>query len=654
MKGGSIKVDMKREKMGKLFEPLKIGNLELKNRIVMAPMVTQFTNVDGTVSDRMVEYYARRARGGVGLVIVEMAAVEKGGIAVSNQLRIDEEKYWEGLKRLASRIQAEGAKAALQIHHAGRQTSTLVSGSKPVAPSPIASPLIGEEPEELSREEIQALVKKFAEAAGRAKELGFDAVEVHGAHGYLVCQFLSPQSNRRQDEYGGDLQGRSRFAREIIRSIREKVGTEFPVFFRFSAEEHVAGGLTVEEAPAIARLAEKAGADTVHVSAGCYGAFQWVVQPMSLPRGCLVEAANRVRQSVNIPVVAVGRINDVHLAEAVLEDRKADLIAMGRPLIADPDLPRKAAEGREREIRKCLACNECIGEVFFRAHPLVCSVNPEVGREKDWDERPAEAKKRVLVIGGGPGGMEAARIAALRGHEVSLWEKENRLGGKLTFASSIPTRQELRNLIEYETGALEKVGVRVSLKKVGDIDSIREFNPQAVIVAVGALPKIPNIPGIGCRNVHLAEEILKGLRSVGGSVVILGGGNTGCECALFLLERNVEKILVISRGDKLARSIEPLTRAGMLRSLRQRGVSFLLSTEVLSIEDGHVMVRESNKGVQRIPADHVVIARGYEANPGWEEKLKGIDSRVFSIGDCLEPRKILQAVQEGARAGFQV
>jgi len=640
--------------MRRVFEPIKIGTLELKNRLVMAPMVTQYTRSDGTVSDRLVEYYARRARGGVGLVIVEMAAVEKGGIAFPNQLRIDEEKYWEGLKILASRIHEEGARAALQIHHAGRQSSTRASGRRPVAPSPIACPLIGEQPEALSRDGIEALVIRFAEAAGKTKELGFDAVEVHGAHGYLICQFLSPLTNRRQDEYGGTLQGRSRFGMEILRSIRERVGSEFPVFFRLSAEEHVEGGLTLEETPAIARLLEEAGADAIHVSAGCYQAFEWVVQPMSLPRGCLADPAHLIKQGVNVPVVVVGRINDVGLAEAILEGKKADLIAMGRPLIADPDLPQKAAEGREGEIRRCLACNECIGEIFYRAHPLVCSVNAEVGRERDWEEGPAERKKRVLIVGGGPGGMEAARIAALRGHEVSLWEKEDQLGGKLTFTSSIPTRQELRNLVEYQTGALQKLGVRVSLKKEGTVRSILEFNPQALILAVGALPKIPNIPGIDSPKVCLAEEVLKGLRSVQGSVVIIGGGNTGCECALFLLERGVREVLVIARGDRLARSMEPMTRGLLLRNLRKGGVSFLMKAEVLRVEDGQVIVREADGGVRRIAADYVIIARGYQANPGWQEKLKGLNFQVFFIGDGVKPRKILQAVQEGAMAGLQV
>jgi pyruvate/2-oxoglutarate dehydrogenase complex dihydrolipoamide dehydrogenase (E3) component len=281
-------------------------------------------------------------------------------------------------------------------------------------------------------------------------------------------------------------------------------------------------------------------------------------------------------------------------------------------------------------------------------------VNAEVGRERDWDERPAERRKRVLVIGGGPGGMEAARIAALRGHTVSLWEKEDQLGGKLAFASSIPGREELGNLIEYQVGALEKLGVQVLLRKEATLDTIREFQPQAVIVAVGALPKVPNIPGIDSQNVYLAEEVLQGRRSVQGSVVILRGGNTGCECALFLLERNVGKILVISRGNKLARSIEPLTRGLMLRSLRERGVSFYMNAEVSRVEERHVMVREKDGGVRRIPADQVIIARGYAADSGWKERLKGMHSQVFFIGDCVKPRKILQAVQEGAMVGLQV
>jgi 2,4-dienoyl-CoA reductase-like NADH-dependent reductase (Old Yellow Enzyme family)/thioredoxin reductase len=622
----------------------------------MAPMVTQFTNADGTVSDRMIEYYARRARGGAGLVIVEMAAVEKHGISFPNQLRIDGEKYWVGLRTLARRIKAEGARAALQIQHAGRQSSTRILGRKPVAPSPITCPSIGEEPRELSPKEIQVLVNRFAEAASNAKELGYDAVEVHGAHGYLVCQFLSPRTNLRKDKYGGDVRRRSLFATEIIQAIRQRVGPEFPIIFRFSAEEHVKGGLIIDEALEIARLVEQAGADMLHISAGCYEAFEWVVQPMSMPRGCLVESATRVKQEVKIPVIAVGRINNVSLAEAILEEQKADLIAMGRPLIADPDLPQKALEGRERELRKCLACNECVAEVFFRAHPLICSVNAEVGKEEEWDKRVAveKKKKRVLVIGGGPGGMEAARVAAMRGHHVHLWEKEKQLGGKLIFASSIPGRGELRNLVEYQVGALKKLGVHVFLKKEATLDFLREFQPEAVIFAVGAFPKLPDIPGIDSECVSSAEEVLQGRRSVQKSVIILGGGNTGCECAHFLLEKKVEKILVISQGNKLARSIEPLTRGLMLQNLRERGVSFLMNTEALKIENGQVLIREKDDGLRWIPADQVIIARGYTTDSGWRERLKGMNFQIFFVGDCVEPRKIRQAVQEGATVGLQI
>ncbi|MDP6346856.1 MAG: NADH:flavin oxidoreductase, partial [Dehalococcoidia bacterium] len=363
----------------KLFEPIDIGTLHLKNRLVMPPMNSRMGDPGGVVSQRTVDYYARRAQGGVGFIIVEIGAVDPVQIVSPTQLQLSDDRFIPGMARLAQAIKDNGARSAIQIHHPGRQAPASVTGTPAVAPSTLSSRRSGETPKELSPSEIEGLVGLFAQAARRAKDAGFEAVEIHGAHGYLLCQFLSPYSNHRDDDYGGDAARRARFPLQVIEAVRNEVGRDFPIIFRFSASEFTQGGLTIEDGKAIARLVEEAGVDCLSISAGTDASLEWAVQPVLLPVGCLLPLAEAVRQEAYVPVIAVGRINHPSIAEAALQEGKADLIALGRPLLADPDYPRKAQEGRWDEIRKCIACNSCRRDPWPRELPICCLLNPETG-----------------------------------------------------------------------------------------------------------------------------------------------------------------------------------------------------------------------------------------------------------------------------------
>ncbi|MDP7469767.1 MAG: FAD-dependent oxidoreductase, partial [Dehalococcoidia bacterium] len=457
----------------KLFEPINIGTLHLKNRLVMPPMNSRMGDQGGFVSQRTVDYYARRAQGGVGFIIVEIGAVDPVQIVSPTQLQLSDDRFIPGMAQLAQAIKDNGSRAAIQIHHPGRQAPTSVTGAQAVAPSALNSRSSGETPKELTPSEIEGLVGLFAQAARRAKDAGFEAVEIHGAHGYLLCQFLSPYSNHRDDDYGGDAARRARFPLQVIQAVRNVVGRDFPIIFRFSASEFTGGGLTVEDGKAIARLVEEAGVDCLSISAGTDASLEWAVQPVLLPVGCLLPLAEAVRQEAYVPVIAVGRINHPSIAEAALQEGKADLIALGRPLLSDPDYPNKAQEGRWNEIRKCIACNSCRRDPWPRELPICCLLNPETGNE-GVEEKKAARPRKVLVVGAGPAGLEAARVAALCGHQVTLWEEASRPGGRWSWLQ--------RGYIGERMKEFKNLGVTVELGKEVSSRAANELGPEIILV----------------------------------------------------------------------------------------------------------------------------------------------------------------------------
>ncbi|MGI9951681.1 FAD-dependent oxidoreductase [Moorellaceae bacterium AZ2] len=635
-----------------LGSPIKIGRLELKNRMIMAPMVTNYAYHDGSVTDRLVAYHAERARGGVGLIIVEAAYVHPSGKGFTNELGIYSDRLIPGLRRLVDAVRAQGARIAVQLYHGGRQTRSSVTGQPLLAPSPIPDPTVGETPKELTKEEIGRLVEAFAAAALRAKRAGFDAVEIHGAHGYLLNQFLSPYSNKRDDEYGGSLENRMRFPLEVVRAVRRAVGVDYPLFYRLSADEKVPGGLTLEETKIFARRLEEEGIAALHVSAGVYETASWIIQPMYLPRACLVDLAQGIKSAVKIPVIAVGRINDPEVAESILAAGKADLISFGRELLTDPEMPRKVVEGRLDEVRRCIACCQaCIDELFLD-HAIGCTVNGRTGFEREFPLDKAARPRKVLVVGGGPAGMEAARVAALRGHRVTLWEKEGELGGQLGLAAAAPQKGEIAVFRQHLVAQMAKLNVKVHLNTEATLEGIRRENPEVVVLATGARPAELNIPGAGGENVVSSWDVLRGREGIGKRVTVIGGGLVGCEVAEYLAQKGHE-VTILEMLPQVAAGIGPLVAPLLLGRLKELGVKTIMEAEATAIRDGRVIYKRDGRE-EALEADTVVVAVGSQPEDALAREMEGSGIDYFVIGDALKPRRITQAIYEAVRIAHQI
>ena len=640
-------MDSKEKNAMKLFENADLGNITLRNRIVMPAMATLFGNKDGTVSDRLLSYYAKRSKGGVGLVIVENTAIRPDGVNYKGALEIHDEKFEKGLSRLSSVIKSTGAAAAIQLFHPGRQVHPKYAGNYPIGPSPVPCPIMGGNPRVLETDEIRDLVQSFVEGAVRAKKVGFDAVEIHGAHGYLVAQFLSPFSNKRNDAYGGDSQRRARFAVEIVEGIRERLGESFPIIMRISADEKVAGGLNPEKTLQLIPFLEKAGITAIHVSAGCYPTMEWVVQPYPQPPGCLVDMAANIKRTTALPVLTVGRINDPMLAESIIKDEKADFVSMGRALIADPDLPNKAKEGRVKEIRPCIACNTCIEAVGMEQ--TRCAVNPEMGYEYEALE-PVDAARRVLVVGGGPGGMEAAISAHALGHKVKLIEAREELGGQLWPAAVPDSKTEIRKLLEYYLHQIENLDIELEIGKQMDLDDAKAFKPHHIFLATGAMPiEISFSADNTSEKIVPAVKVLREKMTFEGNVLIIGGGLVGLDTAEFLASKGA-KVTVLEMKKNVGAGIEWNLKKMKLRHLKEKGIDIITRARVKKVEKDSVIFKDHDGKECRHKADLVVTALGSEPYNPLEQELRNIGLDVIRIGDCKAPRGIAEAISEGFNA----
>jgi len=638
--------------MGKLFEPIRIGTLKLKNRIVMPAMGTNFSSEDGFVTKRLMNYHVERAKGGVGLIIVEGAYVELRGKGSVRQLGVDHDSKISGLKELATAIRANGARAALQLFHGGRQSHSSIIGTQPVSASEVFCRMTQETPRALTVEEIQDVEEAFAEGARRTRAAGFDAVEIHGAHGYLINQFLSPLTNKRTDKYGGDVKGRTRFLLEILELTRDKVGSDYPILCRINGDDYVEGGLTLEETKKIAQVLEAAGVDALHISGGIYDSPVPVTTgPMALPRGNMVHLAAGIKKVVNVPIIAVGRINDPELAETILQEGKADLVSMGRALLADPELPMKTAAGALGDIRKCTACDECIARLFFNEN-IACSVNAALGMEEEYAIRKAKVSKRILVVGGGPAGLEAARVSALRGHSVVLYEKSDRLGGQLNLAVIPPHKEEMKSVATYLESQIHRLGVKVILGEEVTPLLVEKINPDVVFVAAGSLPNIPDIPGVGGKNVVTANDALAGRASIKEKVVVVGGGMIGAETAEFLAEKG-KKVTVLEMLGRIGIDMVPMVISLLYPRLRRLGVVMITNAKVEEItHDG--VVYEKGGERQTVEADSVVLAVGSKPSVSLMNVLKGKVSELYAIGNAKKPCNMLEAIHEGSRLAREV
>ena len=638
--------------MQPLFSNFSIKDLQLKNRIVMPALASFLIEDDGSISNDTVEHYRRRAGGGPAMIIMEAHAVSPEGVVSAHQARIYDDRFIEGLSKIAAVMKSEGAVPAIQIHHGGRQTSIKVIKRKPLAPSPIPCPAIRGDVEPLTTHGIHEIVQKFGDAAERAKQAGFELIEIHGAHGYLINQFLSKVSNIREDEYGGDTVGRSRFALEIIEEIRRRIGPEFPLSFKISAQEFVPEGLTVTESIEILKLLAKAGVDVVQVSAGNDITPEWICQPMFMKKACLAESAAQVKKALNIPVMAVGRINDPIIANEVLSKGQADLVCIGRGLLADPDMPNKAREGRLDEIRICIACNTCM-ESIFRKGRIECLVNPMLGREKKMAFVPTQKPKKIMVVGGGPGGLNVAWVAAKRGHEVHVFEKRSSLGGQLLPGSIPGHKKELRSLIRFQKKQIEKFGVRCHLNHEVKTKDIQALNPEVVILATGSLPAIPPVDGIDSAIVLTFEHVLNEVPPPFKQAVIIGGGATGLELALHLTGYGC-RVTVVEMLSIIGEGLEAMTKKVLLGKLKENGVKILTETKLMRIESTGVVVSRGNGNKMLIEAERVILATGTRPCNHLYQKAKSLGYEIHQIGDCLEVRNAKAAIYEGAVLGRRI
>jgi 2,4-dienoyl-CoA reductase-like NADH-dependent reductase (Old Yellow Enzyme family)/thioredoxin reductase len=637
------------EEVKYLFQPITIGDVEISNRIMMAPMNTRF-GYDGYVKDQLVDYYVERAKGGAGFICVEMGIVDYpiGSTAGKGMIATDDDKYNPGLKQLATAIDKNGSVPFIELSHGGRYAHSGLTGMQPVAPSPLRGfQGRGELPRELTTEEVEELVERFGDSAVRCSEAEFKGVLLMGSTGYLISQFGSPLTNKRTDRFGGKTPAeRATFIVEIIKNIRKKLGNQFPVIYKISAEEYMDGGTVLEDSQIMAKRAEQAGASVIHTWAGWHESPKPML-PMSVPRGAFVYLAEAMKKIIDVPIMTGGRINDPRFASEIIRDGRADLVHFGRPFLTDPYFPKKAMKGDFDDINMCIACCRCFDAMTTRG-PVVCSVNAELGKEGDKFSN-VEKSKKILVIGGGPAGMEAARILTLRGHQVTLWEKNDKLGGNLITASLAPHKEETNCLTNYLAYQMKKLKVNIQLNKEATLDSISKENADEIIVATGAKAIIPDIPGIDSKNVVMALDVLKGTASTGNNVVIVGGGMIGCETAESLISKGKE-VSIIEMLPKIARDVGPATRWSVTMRIARWGIKQYTSSKVIRIlNDGVEIEREGNSEI--VEADTVVIAAGMEPVNSLFNELKEKVSNVHAIGDCSQARRMLNAIHEGYEIG---
>ncbi|MFC2122441.1 FAD-dependent oxidoreductase [Bacteroidota bacterium] len=657
-----------------LFSPLETPRLKLKNRIVMLGTTLHYPQ-DGSVDDRTFEFLVARARGGAGLIIVGGIAVDEYA-GTKGHLRIDNDALIPSYKRLAEAMHQHGAKAVAQLFHAGRYA--LLEDLQPRAPSAVAAAHYSRNiPKEMTREDIKETIEHFAQGARRAKEAGLDGVELMCSQGYLINQFTSPASNQRTDEYGGSLENRLRFPMEIIQRVKEEAGDDFAIMMRLCVEEFVPDSLGLKESLPIAKAFEKAGVDILDLQMAWHESRVPSVY-MTVPRGAFAYLADAVKKEIRIPVIAVNRINDPLLAEDILRQRKADLIGMCRPLIADPELPNKAAQDRFDDICLCTGCLQgCLDWKGTERVPVNCLVNPEAGREEELIIKPAQKRKKVVVVGGGPAGLETARVLALRGHEATLYEKEAKLGGNLRLAGMVPGKSEFDYFIAYLVRQVEKLGVKVICGKKATPEIIKEENPNAVVIATGWKQRNPSIPGIDNKKVVGFQEVLERKVSLGREVVVIGAGGVGSETALFAakegasrpesivfllgtgaitgeeavsLNRGNRKVTVLRRRGSICGGIPRQVRWVILQELRHLGVNMLTELDYEKItDDGLTIMQDGERKL--IPADTIVIAAGGEPDDDLYRALEGTVAEIYRIGNAKEVRNCLAAIYEGAEIG---
>ncbi len=635
----------------KLLEPIKVGNRVFKNRMIMPPMETRLNTPSGDVTREMIDYYAARARGGAAAVIVENTFVddkESRSSLISSGLYSDH--MIAGKNLLAEAIKDGGALAILQLSHGGRQAIEAATGLQPVAPSALECKVIRRMPRALEEKEIEQIEDSFADAAERAQKAGFDGVEIHGAHGYLIFSFLSPYSNIREDSFGGSLENRARFASNILRKVRDRVGDDFIVGFRISGSDFIPDGFTQQMACETVPLLEKY-IDYIHVSGGVYETSTFAsIVPLYGPMGTLVELAAAIKKCVDIPVITVGSL-DVPLGEQALRDGKADIVAFGRSLIADPDIPNKIARGREDDIRPCFRGHEGCMSRFPAGCTIRCEVNPACGREREYEIEKAAQPRRVLVAGGGIAGMEAARVASLMGHKVTLMEKSDKLGGHIIEGSVPQFKDKVAQLLEWQIGQLKKSDVELQMNCEVTKESAQAQAPDVLIVAVGSQYQSNGIAG--SENAVFADEALSDPKSLGENVVVVGGGLIGAETALMLAQQHGKKVVILEKMGDILEGHEAGCKESLVHYLGEAGVKIMCGYKVDNIDPQSVVC--SNADSQTcLKTDSVVLANGLFAKREAATRLAGLADKTIEIGDCVKAGRIYDCFHDAWKAARKI
>lgn len=642
-----------------LFTPFKIGSMEVKNRIVLSPMGTNSGNIDGTISEDEIDYFVERAKGGTGLIIMgcqflseELAQGSMEGVLKNNYVL-------PKLTTLCENAHMYGTKIVAQIScGTGRNAFPSMYGEPPVSSSAIPATLNPEMTcHPLSVDEIKEIMDQFYNSATIAKNAGFDAVEVHAHAGYLIDQFMSPVWNIREDEYGGNAENRMRFAVEIVRSIRKAVGKDMPIIFRIALDHRFEGGRTLDDSMELLKILEREGVDAFDIDAGSYETIEYIFPPSYLGDACMEYVCTPARKAITVPILNSGN-HTPETAVKLIESGNADFVMFGRSLIADPYLPVKLQNNHREDVRPCIRCNEdCIGRIVSRSTKLSCSVNPQACEEKRFEVKNAETKKSVVVIGGGPGGLEAAYTAALRGHDVTVYEKNAFIGGQLAAAATPSFKQQLANLVVWYRTQLDKLGVNLVLNKEITADSPELSECDQIIVATGALPIVPPIKGIDSEQVvnvieaHMNHDAVKG-----DNIVICGGGLSGCDCALELaMDKGKKNVTIVEMKDSVASELMFITLAGLNLKLSEYGVNLKTSCKVLSIDKDGVHIEDKDGTTSVLPADTVITAFGMKSEKSLSEAIKEkYHAKTRVIGDSNQVSKVGSAIRTGFYAAMSI
>lgn len=636
-----------------LFTPLELGPITLKNRFVVPPMGNNFANTDGTWSRQSLAYYAERAKGGFGLITIEATVVHEGAKGGPRKPCLYSDDAVPSLAAIAQECHRHGAKVSVQLQHAGPEGNAACAGAPLLAASPIPGSCGRDVPEQVPTERVYELARGYGEAARRALAAGVDAVEIHMAHGYLVSSFLSPRTNKRTDEFGGSFENRLRFPRLIVEEVRKAVGDRLAVLARINSADEEPGGLDVHDSAAIARALQEAGVDGLHVSRAVHLKDEFMWAPTAVHGGFSADLVTEIKRAVDIPVITVGRFTEPHYASLLVEQGRADLVAFGRQSLADPALPEKARQGRLDDLIPCIACLQGCVANMYQGKPIRCLTNPCLGHESEPPAK-AEQPRRIAVVGGGPAGMVAAFTAAERGHDVTLYEKNDTLGGNMILASYPPGKGDIAAMIRSYIVRCEKTGVDIRLGTEMGVDELAETQPDAVVVATGADPLVLPIDGIDDPALLFGGDVLAGRKTPGTRVLVVGGGMVGCEIADFLGELGHD-VTIVEFRDSMGADMIAEHRKLLMRSFREHGIRQINNAKVCRFHADGVHYEMPDGSIDALRGfDSVVVAMGYRNHDTLSKGLAARGIEVHAVGDAVRARRALDATAEAYEVASQL